>query len=177
MLLSSPSMVCRISWCTHRHECPFDRFLNLCTFLWHAALSLPHCHTLYLSVVNNDGKKNVFSHKNRITLQMSSWEQVSNGIATGHQLIAWIASDRLFCYPLCVITKKSGTSHQKILVNAGLRQSYRTKEPYLFNMFSIYHMTSYTPVSALPEMLWTTRGLLLCRRKSQISMAPSTRVM
>lgn len=118
-----------------------------------------------------------FFHKNRITLQMSSWEQVSNGIATGHQLIAWIASDRLFCYLLCVITNKRGTSHQKILVNAGLRQSYRTKEPYLFNMLSIYHTRCYTPVSALPEMLWTTRGLLLCRRKSQTSMAPSTRVM
>jgi len=128
-------MVCWISQCTHRHECSIDRFLNLSTILWHAALSLHHCHRLYQLVVNNDGEKHVFSIKTEYTTN-SLREQVSSGIATGHQLIAWIASDILISQLLCFIPNKNCTSHQTILVNAshqtilvnaGLRQSKRAR--------------------------------------------------
>jgi len=126
MLRSFLSMVCWISQRTHCHGCLFDRFLNISTILWHAALSLHHCHRLYQLVVNNDGEKHVFSTKTEYTTN-SSWEQVSNWIATGHQLIAWIASDRLIIQLLRFTPNKNGTSHQTILVNAGLRQSHRAR--------------------------------------------------
>jgi hypothetical protein len=154
------------------HLTVFGTFAPFCDML--------HSHyTIAIHSINRwwtiMGRNMFFSIKPN-TLQTSSWEQVSNRIATGHQHIAWIASDRLICHLLHFNHNKKWYFPPNNTGKCWIKAKPWGKELYIFNLISIYHMTCYTPVSALPEMLWTTSGLLLCTRKSQTSTAPSTRV-